>query len=87
MMIYVSSVDQEERLQAGRWGNSLAVRLPATAVEGLDLREDGEIEIAGEHRFRIDRDRTRDNAPTRLRALNWTLPPGFRLSRDEANER
>ena len=76
-------------MQVGRWGNSLAVRLPAKVVEGLGLREGDEIEIeiVGERRFRIDRDRTREDALARLRALNWTVPPGFRLSRDEANER
>ena len=74
-------------MQVGRWGDSLAVRLPATVVEDLCLREGDEIEIAGERRFRIDRDRTCETALARLRALDWTLPPGFRLSRDEANER
>ena len=74
-------------MQVGRWGDSLAVRLPAAVVEGLNLREGDEIEIAGERRFRIDRDCTRETALARLRALSWTLPPGFRLSRDEANER
>ncbi len=74
-------------MQVGRWGNTLAVRLPAPVVEGLGLREGDKIEIAGERRFRIDRDRTRETALARLRALNHTLPPGFRLIRDEANER
>ena len=76
-------------MQVGRWGNSLAVRLPAAVVDGLELREGDEIEIeiAGERHFRIGRDRTREDALARLRALNWTLPPGFRLSRDEAHER
>ena len=76
-------------MQVGRWGNSLAVRLPAAVVDGLELREGDEIEIeiAGERRFRIGRDRMREDALARLRALNWTLPPGFRLSRDEAHER
>ncbi len=76
-------------MQVGKWGNSLAVRLPASVVEGLSLKEGDEIEIeiAGTHSFRVMRDSSRDDALRRLKALNWTLPPGFRFSRDEANER
>ena len=76
-------------MQVGKWGNSLAVRLPSAVVDGLGLREgdDIEIEIAGPRSFRVGRDRTREDALAGLRALNWTLPAGFRLSRDEAHER
>lgn len=76
-------------MQVGKWGNSLAVRLPAAVVEALQLREGDEIEIevAGPRTFRAGRDTTRDDALDALRALGWRLPPGFRLSRDEANER
>ena len=76
-------------MHVGKWGNSLAVRLPASVVEALDLKEGDEIEIeiAGARTFRIDRDRSREQAIDRLKALNWALPPGFRFSRDEANER
>lgn len=76
-------------MQVGKWGNGLAVRLPASVVEGLGLKEgdDIEIEIAGSHTFKVRRDRSRENALERLKALNWSLPPGFRFSRDEANER
>ncbi len=76
-------------MQVGRWGNSLAVRLPAAVVEILGLKEGDEIEIeiAGERTLRVERDRKREEALERLRALAWKLPPGFRFSRDEANER
>jgi antitoxin MazE len=76
-------------MQVGKWGNSLAVRLPAALVEALDLKEGDEIEIeiAGERSFRIERDKTRELALARLRALRRPLPPGFRFSREEANER
>jgi Antidote-toxin recognition MazE, bacterial antitoxin len=40
-MIYNKNVYPEERnlMQVAKWGNSLAVRLPATVVEALDLKE------------------------------------------------
>ena len=34
-------------MQVGKWGNSLAVRLPAALVEALDLKEGDEVEIRG----------------------------------------
>ena len=76
-------------MQVGKWGNSLAVRLPAAVVEALQLKEGDEIEIevANSRSFRVTRDTTRDDAIETLRLLGWTLPPDFRFSRDEANER
>ena len=76
-------------MQVGKWGNSLAVRLPAAVVEVLGLKEGDEIqiEIAGERTLRVERDRTREAALETLRALTWKLPPDFKFSREEANER
>lgn len=76
-------------MQVGRWGNSLAVRLPAAVVEALGLKEGDEIEIevAGARRLIVDHDRRRERALETLRALQRPLPPGFRFSREDANER
>jgi antitoxin MazE len=76
-------------MQVGKWGNSLAVRLPASVVETLGLKEGDEIEIeiAGERLFKVSRDRSRERALERLKALQRPLPAGFRFSRDDANER
>jgi antitoxin MazE len=76
-------------MQVGKWGNSLAVRLPASVVEALDLKEgdDIDIEIADERTFKVSRDRSRERALAQLKALRRPLPPGFRFSRDDANER
>ena len=72
-----------------RWGNSLAVRLPAAVVEALGLKEgdDIAIEVADPHHFRIARDPRRDEALETLRSLGWTLPEDFRFDREEANAR
>ena len=76
-------------MQVSRWGNSLAVRLPQAVVEALKLKEGDQIEItvAGARRFEVSRDRRREEALQRLRALRRPLPPGFRFDRGEANER
>jgi antitoxin MazE len=81
-----------ESMQVSKWGNSLAVRLPAAVVEALDLKEGDQIEIrvAGKRAFEVTRDRSMERAIARLRKLRKTgkpLPPGFRFDRDEANAR
>jgi antitoxin MazE len=76
-------------MQVSKWGNSLAIRLPKTVVEALKLKEGDEVEItiAGSRRFEVARDRRREEALKRLRALQRPLPPGFKFDREEANER
>jgi antitoxin MazE len=76
-------------VQVSKWGNSLAVRLPSAVVEALNLKEGDQIEvtIAGARQFEIRRDRSREAAIERLRALRRPLPPGFKLDRVAANER
>lgn len=76
-------------MQVAKWGNSLAIRLPAAVVEALKLKEGDEIDIrvAGERAFDVERDRSREEALTRLRTLRKPLPPGWRFDRDEAAAR
>lgn len=72
-----------------RWGNSLAVRLPAAVVEELGLVEGDEIEIAVDHegQFGVRRKADPETLLARLRALRGRLPADFRFDRDAANAR
>lgn len=72
-----------------KWGNSLAVRLPAAVVEALELREGDEIEIyvADARELAIARKPGREELLKRLRAFRGRLPPDFKFDRDEANAR
>jgi antitoxin MazE len=76
-------------MRVSKWGNSLAIRLPAAVVEALELKEgdDVEVRIAGSHTFDLDRDRSRERALARLRQFHWKLPPDWKFDRDEANAR
>lgn len=79
----------KQAMQVGKWGNSLAVRLPAAVVDALGLQEGDEvaIEVADPRTFRVARDTLRDDAIATLQGLGWHLPAGVRFSRDEANAR
>lgn len=76
-------------MQVARWGNSLAVRLPAAVVEALELKEGDEIEIhvAGARQFAVARKPGRAALLKRLRAFRGRLPDDFKFERDEANAR
>ena len=76
-------------IQVSKWGNSLAVRLPAAVVEALDLKEGDEIEIsvAGKRDFKVARDRSKERALLQLREMKWSFPPDFRFNREEIHER
>lgn len=76
-------------MQVSRWGNSLAVRLPASVVEALQLKEGDQIEIRIAHgrSFEVSRDQSRERALARLRKLRRPLPAGFVFDRVDANAR
>ena len=82
-------ISKECFMQVARWGNSLAVRIPAIVVEALELKEGDEIEIriAGDRVFEVDRDRSRERAIQRIRKLRRPLPAGFSFDREDVNER
>lgn len=76
-------------MQVAKWGNSLAVRLPASVVQALDLKEgdDIAIHVAGDRAFEIARKPAKAELIARLRALRGTIPSDFKFDRLEANER
>jgi antitoxin MazE len=80
---------KERSVQVSKWGNSLAIRLPASVVEALQLKEGDEIEVhvVGERAFDIARDQSRARALERIRAFRKTLPADWKFDRDEANAR
>ena len=76
-------------MQVAKWGNSLAVRLPAAVVEALTLKEGDEIEIqvAGARAFEIKRKPGARVLLGRLRKFRGRLPADFHFDRLEANAR
>ena len=76
-------------MQVSKWGNSLAIRLPAAVVEALELKEgdDIEVRVTGEKAFEVSRDESRRRALKNLRKLRRPFPAGFVFDRDEIYER
>lgn len=76
-------------MQVSKWGNSLAIRLPASVVAALKLREGDDIEVvvADERLFQIRKKLDAEALLVRLRRFRGKLPADFKFDRDEANAR
>lgn len=76
-------------MKVARWGNSLALRIPSSVVDVLDLKEGDEVEVrvGGRNSFEISRDDKFERALERIRSFKIPLPDGWVFDRDEANER
>ncbi len=75
-------------MRVAKWGNSLAVRLPARMVKELNLVPGDEIEvrIAGQRRLEIERVPSPIELLHNLRRLRGRLPANIRVNRLEAHE-
>jgi len=76
-------------MQIARWGNSLAIRLPAAVVDALGLKEgdDIQVHVAGARVLEVEKTPQARELLERLRKYRGRLPAGFRFDRLEANER
>jgi antitoxin MazE len=72
-------------MKVARWGNSLAVRLPASLVFELGLKEGDQIKLARnpEGEFEVSCDEPRARAIERRRALSVPMLPDYFFNREE----
>ena len=76
-------------MKVSRWGNSLALRLPRDVVEELSLKEGDAVRVTRRPNgdLEVERDRSREAAIQRIRAMSMPLPPGYRFDRNEIYDR
>ena len=79
----------ESAMRVAKWGNSLAVRLPAALVEQLGLQEGDEVELKAIDKLvlEIQRKRTREEILENLRQYRGLIGEDIMFDRDEANAR
>lgn|GEM_PF-2257719 len=65
------------------------MRLPKEVVDALGLKEGDTVKITAKkpRRLEIERDRTREEALEKVRALQRPLPADYRFDRDGVRER
>lgn len=75
-------------MQIAKWGNSLAVRLPARLVKEQGLKEGDRIELVPDNgAFKVQRLQRPEEVLAGLRRFRGVLRADDRLSRDDAHER
>ncbi|MES1196002.1 MAG: AbrB/MazE/SpoVT family DNA-binding domain-containing protein [Steroidobacter sp.] len=76
-------------MQVSKWGNSLAVRLPAAVVEALNLKEGDQVEIqvAGKKVFALNKAPGTRELLARLHKYRGRLPASSKFDRLKAHER
>ena len=79
-------------MQIGKWGNSLAVRLPRDLTERYKLKEGDMLKTDGierdlEAEEAAERKRVREEALRQMADAKWVLPPEWKFDREEANWR
>ena len=77
-------------MKVARWGNSLAIRIPAdvAAVLGLEEGDEVNVTINNEREIALEKDSRRAQALARLTELaeKLDLPPGWKFDREEIYE-
>lgn len=75
-------------MQVSKWGNSLAIRIPADVARTLQLKEGDELDVKAldDRRVEMARKLTRDEVLARMKALNLRLPEGYKFNREELYE-
>ncbi|WP_256077540.1 AbrB/MazE/SpoVT family DNA-binding domain-containing protein [Massilia sp. YIM B04103] len=76
-------------MQVAKWGNSLAVRLPASVVEALGLKPGDHIDIhvIGKRSLTASKDHKAGEPLAQLRKFRGRLPVDFKFDRQAIHER
>jgi len=76
-------------MQVSKWGNSLAIRIPASVVSALGLKEGDDVEVIveGAKSLSIRKTAQARELIKRVRKLRRKLPRDFKFDRLKANER
>lgn len=75
-------------MKIAKWGNSLAIRIPANIVKLLKLKAGDEVEIvASHHGLKVIKDDSKIKALEIIANFKGRLNRDFKFSLDEANER
>ena len=76
-------------MQVSRWGNSLAIRLPAALVKALALKEGDEvtIHIAAPRALEVSPKASQEESLRRLCTFRGRMPANFKFDRDDAHAR
>ena len=75
-------------MQIAKWGNSLAIRIPASISKSLQLKAGDQVEIVSSpNGFEVIKDDSKTQALETIAKFKGRLDRDFKFNRDEVNER
>ena len=74
-------------MKVSKWGNSLAVRLPAKLVKEFGIKEGDMVEQELLILKRSKPEMAREVALAAMAKAQWKIPANYKFDRDEANAR
>jgi antitoxin MazE len=76
-------------MKFAKWGNSIAVRIPADVVAklGISPNQEAQIKVTGDNSFEVTRDRRREEAIEAIRKMAVPLPPDYKFNREDLYDR
>ncbi|HEX6860657.1 MAG TPA: AbrB/MazE/SpoVT family DNA-binding domain-containing protein [Caulobacteraceae bacterium] len=77
-------------MKVAKWGNSLAVRIPANVAEAVGLKEGDEVRMHVAERgraFEVKKEMTPHEALVAIRKYRGLMPADFKFNREEVYER
>ena len=77
-------------MKVAKWGNSLAVRIPASVAEALDLKEGDDVKISVAEKgraFEFQKELSPHEALVSIRKYRGLIPADFKFKREEIYER
>lgn len=76
------------KMHIGKWGRSLAVRIPSALVERFNLKEGDPVDMhALEAALTQSRQHKQEEVIERIKSMRWPLPEGYKFDQEEANAR
>ena len=76
-------------MKFAKWGNSVAIRIPANVVAklGISPDEEAQIKVTGKFSFEVRRDLKREEAIEAIRKMAVPLPPDYKFNREDLYDR
>jgi antitoxin MazE len=75
----------EEMMKVSKWGNSLAIRIPADVAKSLGFEEGDQVRLdAKDGKLVAEKELTKEEALQQMRALRGLIPAEYKFKRSDA---
>jgi antitoxin MazE len=77
----------EDTMKISKWGNSLAIRIPADVAQSLGFVEGDQVRVDAENgKLVAEKELTKEELFDRVKKLRGLIPAGYKFKRSDAYE-